>query len=83
MAKKIIFDIWCWFQGFPDKDDAVVINVSAGLRSHNLTVWELENRKFLTIDINDEKRFRKAGVQGPESGGWNYPDGLFVGKGGT
>ena len=42
-----------------------------------------KKNKFLTIDINDEKRFRKAGVQGPESGGWNYPDGLFVGKGGT
>ena len=33
------------------------------------------------IDINDEVRFRKPGVQGPDSG-WNYPDGLFVGKGG-
>ena len=42
-----------------------------------------KKNKFLTIDINDENRFRKAGVQGPESGGWNYPDGLFVGKGGT
>ena len=34
------------------------------------------------LDINDEIRFRKPGVQGPETGGWNYPDGLFVGKGG-
>ena len=34
------------------------------------------------IDINDEVRFRKPGVQGPDSG-WNYPDGLFVGKGGV
>ena len=35
------------------------------------------------IDINDEIRFRKEGVQGPDVGGWNYPDGLFIGKGGT
>ena len=52
----------------------------------DLTIWKYESlqKKFLTtIDINDENRFRKAGVQGPESGGWNYPDGLFVGKGGT
>ena len=42
-----------------------------------------KKNEFLTIDINDENRFRKAGVQGPDSGGWNYPDGLFVGKGGT
>ena len=34
------------------------------------------------LDINDEIRFRQPGVQGPETGGWNYPDGLFVGKGG-
>ena len=34
------------------------------------------------LDINDEPRFRKSGVQGPETGGWNYPDGLFVGRGG-
>jgi len=34
------------------------------------------------IDVNDEPRYRQAGVQGPEVGGWNYPDGLFVGKGG-
>ena len=34
------------------------------------------------IDINDEERYRQEGVQGPEVGGWNYPDGLFVGKGG-
>ena len=33
------------------------------------------------IDINDEERYRAEGVQGPDSG-WNYPDGLFVGKGG-
>lgn len=33
------------------------------------------------IDINDEARYRQEGVQGPDHG-WNYPDGLFVGKGG-
>jgi alpha-galactosidase len=33
------------------------------------------------IDINDEERFRGPGVQGPGLG-WNYPDALFVGKGG-
>ena len=33
------------------------------------------------IDVNDEVRYRMPGVQGPDSG-WNYPDGLFVGKGG-
>merc|ERR1712013_734675 len=33
------------------------------------------------IDVNDEVRFRQEGVQGPNNG-WNYPDGLFVGKGG-
>jgi len=33
------------------------------------------------IDVNDEERYRQDGVQGPEFG-WNYPDGLFVGKGG-
>ena len=50
-------------------------------QSENLRTGK--NNKVLTVDINDENRFRKAGVQGPESGGWNYPDGLFVGKGGT
>ena len=34
------------------------------------------------IDINDEERYRQIGVQGPEYG-WNYPDALFVGKGGS
>ena len=33
------------------------------------------------LDINDEERYRQPGVQGPEFG-WNYPDALFVGKGG-
>merc|ERR1711970_70824 len=33
------------------------------------------------IDVNDEARYRQEGVQGPGHG-WNYPDGLFVGKGG-
>ena len=40
--------------------------------------WE---QLLWNIDINDEERYRSEGVQGPESG-WNYPDGLFVGKGG-
>ena len=40
--------------------------------------WE---QLLWNIDINDEERYRAEGVQGPESG-WNYPDGLFVGKGG-
>ena len=34
------------------------------------------------LDINDEERYRQPGVQGPEFG-WNYPDALFVGKGGN
>ena len=34
---------------------------------------------LFNIDINDEKRFTKN--QGPQIG-WNYPDALFVGKGG-
>jgi len=33
------------------------------------------------LDVNDEVRYRQEGVQGPGRG-WNYPDGLFVGKGG-
>ena len=33
------------------------------------------------IDVIDEVRYRQEGVQGPNNG-WNYPDGLFVGKGG-
>lgn len=33
------------------------------------------------IDVNDEVRYRQPGAQGPEYG-WNYPDALFVGKGG-
>merc|ERR1711970_829572 len=33
------------------------------------------------IDVNDEVRYTQPGVQGPGHG-WNYPDGLFVGKGG-
>lgn len=33
------------------------------------------------IDVNDEVRYRQEGVQGPDNG-WNYPDGLFIGKGG-
>jgi len=33
------------------------------------------------IDINDEDRFQGEFVQGPARG-WNYPDALFVGKGG-
>ena len=33
------------------------------------------------LDINDEIRYRQPGVQGPEFG-WNYPDALFIGKGG-
>ena len=33
------------------------------------------------IDVNDEVRYTQKGVQGPEYG-WNYPDALFVGKGG-
>ena len=40
--------------------------------------WE---QLLWNIDINDESRYRQEGVQGPEHG-WNYPDGLFVGKGG-
>ena len=40
--------------------------------------WE---QLLWNIDINDENRYREPGVQGPEHG-WNYPDGLFVGKGG-
>ena len=61
------------------------------LKYSKITMWYVKSfailipvlDKFLTVDINDENRFRKAGVQGPDSGGWNYPDGLFVGKGGT
>ena len=34
---------------------------------------------LVNIDINDEKRFTSN--QGPKIG-WNYPDALFVGKGG-
>ena len=40
--------------------------------------WE---QLLWNIDINDETRYRAPGVQGPDHG-WNYPDGLFVGKGG-
>ena len=40
--------------------------------------WE---QLLWNIDINDESRYRQEAVQGPEHG-WNYPDGLFVGKGG-
>ena len=57
--------------------------LDSGLTILQCSVRAGKKYKFLTIDINDENRFRKAGVQGPESGGWNYPDGLFVGKGGT
>ena len=32
------------------------------------------------IDRNDEFRFHYS--QGPDVGAWNYPDALFVGKGG-
>lgn len=39
------------------------------------------NSLLYNIDVNDENRYRQDGVQGPNSG-WNYPDGLFVGKGG-
>ncbi|XP_023332001.1 alpha-galactosidase [Eurytemora carolleeae] len=39
------------------------------------------NSMLYNIDVNDENRFRGSGVQGPNSG-WNYPDGLFIGKGG-
>jgi len=39
------------------------------------------NSVLYNIDINDEPRYRQPGVQGPDAG-WNYPDGLFVGKGG-
>ena len=34
----------------------------------------------MNIDRNDEARFRTK--YGPSVGGWNYPDALFVGKGG-
>lgn len=34
------------------------------------------------IDRNDENRFQGPEVQGPAVGAWNYPDALFVGKGG-
>ncbi len=37
------------------------------------------NSLLINIDVNDEPRYRKEGVQGPNLG-WNYPDGLFVGK---
>ena len=37
------------------------------------------NSLLLNIDVNDEPRYRQEGVQGPNLG-WNYPDGLFVGK---
>ena len=40
--------------------------------------WE---QLLWNIDINDESRYRQEAVQGPLHG-WNYPDGLFVGKGG-
>lgn len=39
------------------------------------------NSLLLNIDVNDEPRYRQEGVQGPYLG-WNYPDGLFIGKGG-
>lgn len=34
----------------------------------------------MNLDRNDEDRFH--GRQGPQFGAWNYPDALFVGKGG-
>lgn len=34
----------------------------------------------MNLDRNDEDRFLDR--QGPELGAWNYPDALFVGKGG-
>jgi hypothetical protein len=37
------------------------------------------NSLLINIDVNDEPRYRKEGVQGPNLG-WNYPDGLFVGN---
>ena len=35
---------------------------------------------MLNVDRNDEPRFLPH--QGPSVGSWNYPDALFVGKGG-
>ena len=35
---------------------------------------------LMNLDRNDEDRFLDR--QGPEFGAWNYPDALFVGKGG-
>ena len=42
------------------------------------TSWNFQ-QSFLSDQDQSQERYRQEGVQGPENG-WNYPDGLFVGK---
>lgn len=73
--KKIVFEM-CLY-GFA--------NVEKWGRNHG-HIWRTTGdikdrwpRLLANIDINDEKRF--TANQGPNIG-WNYPDALFIGKGG-
>jgi len=76
-VRNITFELCAWGYG-----NVETFGSSMGhLWRTSMDISDTWQQLLWNIDINDEVRYRQEGVQGPERG-WNYPDGLFVGKGG-
>ena len=66
--------LWRTSQDITDTWHGLLWNIDV-----NDEVRHLKTSSFLSDQDHFQERYRQEGVQGPENG-WNYPDGLFVGK---